>query len=122
MTLRIYFPVCGISERRIEACRSALESIRKLSAIEGKDRLELVKSINTSLVLMDRSLSGWKRWVNNPNTMAIFSQKELKDMEKNLSLFAESFIEYDLKTTRLGLDKKLKRKKKADGVQTQFIM
>lgn len=110
-----------VSERWIEACKSALESIRKLSSVEKKDRLELVKSIKTSLALMSRSLSGWTRWVNNPDTMARFSQEELEDMEKHLSMFAESFIKYDLKTTKLGLEKGLKRKRRND-VQNKFVI
>ena len=114
--------VSGVSERWIEACRSALESIKKLSSEEGKDRLELVKSIRISLGFMGKSLSGWSRWVNNPNTMAIFSQEELEDMDKHLSKFAESFTEYDLKTTKLGLEKGLKRKKTAERKQIHFVI
>lgn len=111
-----------MSERWIKACESALESIKKLSSEEGKDRLELVKSVRISLMFMGKSLSGWMAWVNNPNTMANFSQEELKDMNKYLCKFAESFIEYDLKTTKLGLDKGLKRKKMVERKQTRFVI
>ena len=114
--------VSGVSERWIEACMSALESIKKLSLAEGKDRLELVKSIRTSLGFMGQSLSGWTTWVNNPNTMAIFSQEELEDMDEHLSKFAESFIEYDLETTKLGLKNGLNKKKMAERKQVRFII
>lgn len=113
--------VSDLSERWIESCRNALERIRKISSIEEKDRLELVKSIRTSLILLGRSLSGWNRWVSNPSTMARFSRKELEDMESRLSLFAESFIEYDLKTTKLGSEKGLERKS-AERKQVQFVI
>lgn len=112
----------GVSERWIERCRTALESIKRMSSVEGKDRLELVKSIQTSLGYMGKSLSGWTSWVNNPSAIAIFSKEELEEMDKHLSTFAESFIEYDLETTKLGLEKGLKRKKSAERKQVRFII
>jgi len=114
--------VSGVSERWIEKCRTALESIKKMSSIEGKDRLELVKSIQTSLGYVGKSLSGWTSWVNNPSAIAIFSKEELEEMDKHLSNFAESFIEYDLETTKLGLEKGLSRKKAADRKPIRFII
>lgn len=93
-----------------------------MSAVEEKDRLELVKSIKTLLAFTGRSLAGWTRWVNNPDTMARFSQEELEDMEKYFSNFAESFIEYDLNTTKLGMEKGLKRKSIADRKQFRFVI
>jgi len=111
-----------LSERWIEGCRAALDRIRKFSSVEGKDRLDYVKSIKVSLALLGRSLTGWSRWVNNPVTMASFSHEELEEMEKQLSSLAESFIEYDMKVTTLGLEKGLTgRKKRAEEKNIRFI-
>ena len=111
-----------VSERWIKGCESALEKIRKLSAAEDKDRLDLLKSIKTSLAYMGRSLSGWSRWVNNPGTMANFSKEEMEEMEDTISQFAESFIEYDIKATRLGLEKGLKGRRAAERKGVRFVI
>lgn len=99
-----------MSERWIRDCVRALDRIRELSSKEEKDRLERLKSIKTSLTFLNRSLSGWTRWANNPSTMANFSDKELKNMEMQLATIAESFIEYDIKATKLGIEKGLKKR------------
>lgn len=111
-----------MSERWIKGCESALEKIRKLSAAKEKDRLELVKSIKTSLAYMGRSLYGWSRWVNNPDTMAKFSREELEEMEGAISKFAESFIEYDIEASRLGLEKGLKRRRATERKGVRFVI
>jgi hypothetical protein len=111
-----------MSEKWIKGCESALEKIQKISEEEEKDRLELVKSIKTSLAYMGRSLSGWSKWVNNPNTMANFSQEELEDIDRSMFQFAESFIEYDIEASRLGLEKGLKRKKAEERKAIRFII
>jgi len=99
-----------MSEKWIKNCENALKKINKLSSKEDKDRLDRVRSIKTSLVLMGRSLSGWTKWVNNPAIMAYFSREELEEMEERLSSMAESFIKFDIKTTRIGREKGLKKK------------
>jgi len=99
-----------MSEKWIKNCEDALKKLSMLSSKEGKDRLDRVRSIKTSLVLMGKSLSGWAKWVNNSATMAYFSREELEEMEKRLSLMAESFIKFDLKTTKIGREKGLKKK------------
>jgi hypothetical protein len=99
-----------MSEKWIKNCQNALKKISRLSSKEDKDRLDRVRSIQTSLVLMGRSLSGWTKWVNNPATMAYFSGEELEVIEKRLSSMAESFIKFDLKNTKIGREKGLKKK------------
>lgn len=122
MKLRILLMVCRVSERWLEECRKALETLCKLSEKERKDRLERVKSIKTSLTLLGRSLSGWSRWMNNPDTMAYFSLEELKEMEEKLSVFSQDFIEFDMKATKLGLEKGLKRKRVVERKQIRFVI
>lgn len=111
-----------MSERWIEACRMALKKLRKMSENGDKDRLERVKSIKASLTYMGRSLSGWSRWVSNPNAMAYFSPEELKEIEEELSSFSKDFIEFDIKVTKLGLEKGLKRKTAVDRKKIRFVI
>jgi hypothetical protein len=111
-----------VSERWIKECKSAIKKIRKLTAIEDKDRLERVKAIKTSLGLMGRSLSGCVKWINNPNVMAKFSEDELENMENNLSKIAETFIKFDIKTTELGQEKGIKKRRAAETKRTRFVI
>jgi hypothetical protein len=106
-----------MTERWIKWCVKALERIRELSEKEDKDRLEQLRSIKISLSFLINSLSGWTKWVNNPSVMANFSEKELKKIENQLASFATSFIEYDMNTTKLGLEKGLKKRTKRKNIQ-----
>jgi len=114
--------VFTLSERWIKESELALEKIRKQSSTESKDRLERVKNIKTMLRIMGHSLSGWTRWVNNPATMASFSEDELQQMESHLSKVAESFIKYDIEAVKLGQEKGLKRRRAVDRKPIRFIM
>lgn len=100
-----------MSERWITTSEKILEQIKKLEETKGKDRLELVRSISFLLSVLQRSLLGWMQWVNSPEIMTRFSQKDLEDMNKRLSEFTCSFIEYDLDATKLGAQKGLKARK-----------
>lgn len=111
-----------MSERWIKDSELALERIRKWLSTEPKDRLERVKTIKNMLRIMGRSLSGWTRWINNPATMANFSEEELKDMENQLSKLAESFIQYDIEAAKLGREKGLKRRRSSQRKPIRFIM
>ena len=59
------------------------------------------------------------QWVNNPDIMTKFTQKDLEKMNKRLSKFTRDFIKYDVEATKLGTQiglkaiKKVSRKKKA---------
>lgn len=63
------------------------------------------------LSALQRSLLGWMQWVNNPEIMARFTLEDLRKMNKKLSEFTRSFIEYDLEATRLGAERGLKARK-----------
>ena len=90
---------CGgtvLSEGWIHVSERILEQLKHLENTEDKDRLELVKSIRFVLNMLHRSLIGWTQWVNNPDIMTIFSQKDLKTMTETLSEFTRSFVKYDM--------------------------
>ena len=102
-----------MSERWIKVSERILDQLKVLENTEDKDRLELVRSLRFVLNVLQRSLIGWTQWVNNPDIMTIFSQKDLENMTETLSEFTRSFIKYDLEMTGLGVKKGLKISKKA---------
>jgi len=99
--------VLSLSERWIQSSERLLDRIRSLEEVEGKDRLELVRSLGFMLGTLQRSLLGWMQWVNNPDIMTRFTQEDLEKMNKNLSNFVRTFIEYDLEATKLGAERGL---------------
>jgi len=101
-----------LSERWIQVSEKILEQLKRLEDTKDKDRLELVRSLRFVLSVLQRSLIGWTQWVNNPDIMTIFSQKDLETMTEKLSEFTRSFVKYDLEMTSLGAKKGLKSPKK----------
>ena len=101
-----------MSEGWIKSSEKVLDWIKRFEAVEGKDRLELVRSIHFMLGALQRSLFGWTKWVNDPEIMVQFTQEELVEMNKNLAKFLHSFIEYDLEATKLENEKEFKVKRK----------
>ena len=102
-----------MSERWIKFSERILEQLKVLENTEDKDRLDLVRFLRFVLNVLQRSLIGWTQWVNNPDVMTIFSQKDLENMTETLSEFTRSFIKYDLEMTGLGVKKGLKTSEKA---------
>jgi hypothetical protein len=97
-----------LSERWIQVSEKILEQLKRLGDTTDKDRLELVRSLRFVLSTLQRSLLGWTQWVNNPDIMTNFSQKDLETMTEKLSEFTRSFVEYDVEATKLGAKKGLK--------------
>lgn len=87
-----------MSARWVQDCKRILDQIRKLEDVKG-DRLDMVRAIRFTLYALQRSVSGWMEWINNPDVMARFSLEELKEISKNLTKLAQSFIEYDCEIT-----------------------
>ncbi len=106
--------ILGLSERWTQISESLLDQIKGLEKVEGKDRLELVSSLRFILGALHRSLLGWMQWVNNPDIMTRFTQEDLEKMNKSLSEFVWSFIEYDLEATKLGAEKGLAARERPD--------
>lgn len=84
-----------MSSRWVQECKKILDQIKKLENIKDGDRLDMVRTIRFTLLALQRSVSGWIEWVNNPDIMASFSLEELTEISKNLSKLTQSFIEYD---------------------------
>lgn len=106
----------ALSERWVQETRNILERVEKLAAAEGKDRLDLVRSIRFSLHALQRSVVGWLTWGDNPDVMVKFSFEELREVNDVLAKFAKSFIEYDIEATerRAGLPKRRKKREREE--------
>lgn len=101
-----------MAERWIQLSEKILHRIESLGETEKKDRLDLVRSMTILLSALERSLVGWKQWINNPDMMTKFTQNDLQKMNKKLSEFTNSFIKFDIEATRLGSKRGLKTRKK----------
>ena len=87
-----------MSERWVQDCKRILDQIQKLEDIKG-DRLDTVRKIRFTLYALQRSVSGWTEWINNPDVMASFSLEELKKISRSLAKLTQPFIEYDCEIT-----------------------
>ena len=115
-----------MSERWIQVSEKILDQIKRLEEAKERDRLELVRSLRFMLSALQRSLLGWMQWVNNPDIMTRFSQEDLETMNKKLSEFTRSFLEYDLEATKLGAQRGLKaikkvKKKKEERAEAFYV-
>jgi hypothetical protein len=88
-----------MSQSWVQDCKALLDRIKKREDTKEQDRLEMVATIRFILFALQRSVSGWAEWVNNPDIMARFSLEELKEMSENLAKLTQSFIEYDCEIT-----------------------
>ncbi len=79
-------------------CERILKEL-KSAKVEGQDRLDMVRMIRFTLFALQRSVTGWTEWANNPDIMAEFSLEELKEINKNLAELVCAFVEYDAKIT-----------------------
>ncbi|MFQ5836223.1 MAG: DUF2153 family protein [Candidatus Bathyarchaeia archaeon] len=83
----------------VQDCERILDKINKSAKVEGQDRLDMVRLIRFTLFALQRSVTGWMEWANNPDVMAKFSLEELKEINKTLAELVCPFVEYDAKIT-----------------------
>ena len=96
-----------MSSEWIRSCKRILEKIEMLERAKDKDRLEHVRAIRFMLSALQRSIWGWMQWVNNPDIMTRFTNEELSEINKKMTEFTKSFIEYDIEITKKGEEKGL---------------
>jgi hypothetical protein len=89
-----------MSEQWITQAEQLLKAMDRSLQKLDKDRLEALTAILHVLNAVDRSLHGWRRWVQNLGFMAEFSVEELREMEQGLTKVGQAFIEYDLDVTK----------------------
>jgi len=88
-----------MSEKWVQDCEKILNQIKKLANAKGQDRLDMVRMIRFTLFALQRSVSGWIEWANNPDIMANFSLEELQEINKTLAKLVCEFVEYDARIT-----------------------
>ena len=102
-----------MSERWVQRGERILERIKNLDASKERDRLELIQSMGFVLRALWNSVQGWMQWISNPGITTRFSQEELEEINKTITDFAKSFIEYDIKMTKEGIQKGIKERRRA---------
>jgi len=83
----------------VQDCERILDQMKKLADAKGQDRLDMVRKIRFILFALQRSVTGWLEWANNPDVMANFSLEELQEINKTLTKLVCAFVEYDAKIT-----------------------
>jgi len=100
LTTMCFPPTITVSEQWITQSEQILKTIEQNIKKAEKDRLEAITAILYVINAIDRSLHGWRRWVQNLRFMTQFSSEELHQMEQGLSHVARVFIENDLDVTK----------------------
>ena len=95
--------------RWINDCQMILNEIKKSEKVEGQDRLDMVRTIRFTILALQRSVTGWIQWADNPDIMAQFSLDELTEINKNLADLVCAFVDYDAKITG-SQEKKIEKK------------
>ncbi|MBS7630225.1 DUF2153 family protein [Candidatus Bathyarchaeota archaeon] len=98
-----------MGERWIQECNDYLKQIKEALSTESPDRLDLVRAMYVSLLALSHSVWGWLQYVNNPEIMGKFSLSELNEVNSTLGKFTLEFLEYDIKATKMGMEKGLRR-------------
>jgi len=101
--------VWSMEGRWVSDCQRILDEIKKSEKVEGNDRLDMVRTIRFTILALQRSVTGWMQWADNPDIMAQFSLDELVEINKNLADLVCAFVDYDAKITGTQ-EKKIEKK------------
>ena len=109
--------VSWLMERRwVNDCQRILNEIKKSEKVEGHDRLDMVRIIRFTILALQRSVTGWMQWADNPDIMAQFSLDELTEINKNLADLVCAFVDYDAKITG-SQEKKIEKKIRKEAIK-----
>ena len=111
-----------MGEQWIHECTEYLKQIRESLSTDTPDRLDLVRMMHSALIALNHSLLWWLQYVNNPDIMGKFDREELSEISDFLNKFAEEFIGYDIKVTKVGLAKGLSEIKQREEIQQPFYV
>ena len=95
--------------RWVNDCQKILKEIKSSEKAEGQDRLDMVRTIRFTILALQRSVTGWMQWADNPDVMAQFSLEELTEINKKLADLVCAFVDYDAKITG-SQEKKMEKK------------
>jgi len=108
----------------VNDCQKILKEIKQSEKVEGQDRLDMVRTIRFTILALQRSVTGWMQWADNPDIMAQFSLDELVAINKNLAKLVSSFVDYDAKITgsqEKKIEKKIRKEATRKPQQTKDI-
>ena len=103
--------------RWVNDCQRILDEIKSSAKVEGHDRLDIVRSIRFTILALQRSVTGWMQWADNPDIMAQFSLDELADINKKLSDLVCAFVDYDAQITG-SQEKKIEKKIRKENIKS----
>jgi hypothetical protein len=115
-----------LTEQWTNQSTKILDKLATLSQEENRDRLAIINALMLALNAMDRSVQGWRKWIQNLDFMARFSEDELKAIEQGLLKSVRNFIEYDIDITKQYQDKlpqmrlTRRRKRKKDNARGMY--
>ena len=94
-----------MTERWINQSENLLKAMDAIASKKERDRLEMINSMIFVLNTIDRSLRGWRSWIQNLAFMSKFTPEELKELEEGLIKSTRVFVDYDIEVTKKYLDK-----------------
>ena len=103
--------------RWVNDCQRILNEIKDSAKVEGHDRLDMVRTIRFTILALQRSVTGWMQWADNPDIMAQFSLDELTEINKNLADLVCAFVDYDAKITG-SQEKKIEKKIRKETIKS----
>jgi hypothetical protein len=112
------FGVVLMEGRWVNDCQRILDEIKKSVKAEGHDRLDIVRTIRFTILALQRSVTGWMQWADNPDIMAQFSLDELKEINSNLAELVCAFVDYDARITG-SQESKIEKKIRKETRKTQ---
>ena len=102
----------------VNDCQRILNEIKNSAKVEGSDRLDMMRTIRFTILALQRSVTGWMQWADNPDIMAQFSLDELTEINTNLADLVCAFVDYDAKITGTQ-EKKIEKKMRKATIKSQ---
>jgi len=100
----------------VNDCERILDEIKKSAKVAGQDRLDMVRTIRFTILALQRSVTGWMQWADNPDVMTQFSLDELVAINNNLADLVCAFVDYDAKITG-SQEKKIEKKMRKESIK-----
>jgi len=94
-----------LAENWFSQSQELLKALEEAASRKEEDRLELFSAMVFALNAIERSLLGWRGWMQNLQLMSKFSEDELREMKRELIKEAQGFIKYDVEVSIKHKDK-----------------
>ncbi|MCJ7632962.1 DUF2153 family protein [Candidatus Bathyarchaeota archaeon] len=94
-----------MAENWFSQSQELLKALEEVASRKKEDRFELFSAMVFAINAIDKSLFGWKGWMQNLQLMSKFSEDELREMKGELIKEAQGFIKYDVEVSTKYKDK-----------------